>query len=80
MYIFWTILGVLFLFLDSRKKSILNLTLASTFLFCAIIAYKFPQNHFYQLICALCFGGIFYTMITTSIKREEENNKKEKNL
>ncbi|MBQ8635475.1 NfeD family protein [bacterium] len=80
MYIFWAILGIIFLYLDLLKKSTIKLTLASTFLFCAIIAYKFPQNHFYQAICLLCFGGIFYTMISISFTKEAENKNKEEKL
>ena len=80
MVIFWTTLGIIFLYLDLIKKSTLKLTFASTFLFCAIIAHKYPQSYFYQAICFICFGGIFYTMINTSLKKEKQDKAKEKNL
>ena len=80
MYIFWAILGIIFLYFDLVKKSSITLTCASTFLFCAIIAYKFPQNYLYQSVCLLCFSGLFYLLITKSFKREQQNKSKEENL
>ena len=80
MYIFWTILGIIFLYLDLIKKSALKLTCAATFLFCAIIAYKFPQNYIYQTLCLFCFGGFLHLLITKSLKKEEENQLKTKKL
>ena len=80
MYIFWTILGIIFLYLDLIKKSAIKLTCASTFLFCAIIAYKFPQNYLYQGVCLLSFSGLFYLLITKSLKKDQENFTKTKNL
>ena len=80
MYIIFTILGIIFLYLDLIKKNTIKLTLAATFLFCAIISYKFPQNYFYQIICFLCFGAIFYSLIKTTLKKEQKDYLKEKNL
>jgi len=74
------IMGIIFLYLDLKKKSTLKLSLASTFLFCAIIAYKFPQNNFYQFICFLSFGALFYLMIKTVFKKEQNDVKKIKTL
>ncbi len=80
MYIFWTILGIIFLYLDLIKKNPTKLICASTCLFCAITAYKFPQNHLYQIICFFGFGSLFYLLITKSLKKEQENKAKEKKL
>lgn len=80
MYIFYAILGIIFLFLELKKKSILKLSLASAFLFCAIIAYKFSQNIYYQTICLLSFASLFYMMIKMTLRKEQLNIKKEKAL
>jgi membrane protein implicated in regulation of membrane protease activity len=80
MYIFWAILGIIFLYLDYKKTSILKLTIASTALFCTIITYKFSNNYLYQTICPFCFFGLFYLLISKSLKREAQNKSKEKQL
>ncbi len=80
MHIIWTIFGIIFLFLDYKKTSVLKLTLASTFLFCAIIAYKFPNNYLYQIICLMCSSVIFYSLINTSLNKEKIDKLKEENL
>jgi membrane protein implicated in regulation of membrane protease activity len=79
VYIFWAILGILFLFLEFLKSNIYKLTLASTFLFCAIIAYKFPKDILYQVISLFSFGFLFYMLIKKSFQQEQkyiQNNKK----
>lgn len=80
MYIFWTILAVVFLYLDLIKKNTIKLTLATTFLFCAIIAYKFPQNYLYQIFSLFAFGGLFYTLISRTLKKEQKDKLKEKTI
>ena len=80
MYIFWAILGIIFLYIDLKKKNTITLTCASVSLFCAIIAYKFPQNYLYQVICLFGFSGLFYLLITKSFKKEKENKEKTKKL
>lgn len=80
MYIFYAILGIIFLFLDLKKRSILKLSLACAFLFCSIIAYKFSQNIYYQMICLLSFASLFHLMIKTTLKKEQQHIKKEKSL
>lgn len=80
MYIFWAILGILFLCLDFFKTSVIKLTLATTFLFCSIIAFKFPQNYLYQLFSLISFGMLFNYLIKTTIKKEQYDIKKEKSL
>ena len=80
MYIFWAILGIIFLFLDYKKTSTLKLTIASSALFCATITYKFPHDYLYQAICPICFGGLFYLLISKSLKREAQNKIKEEKL
>lgn len=80
MHFFWAILGILFLYLEFLKSSIYRLTLASTFLFCAIIAYKFPNDFLYQIISLLSFGFLFHILIKKSLKQEQKYIKKNKAL
>ena len=80
MYIFWAILGIFFLYLDFRKTSLIKLTLATTFLFCSIISFKFPNNLLYQLFSLPSFGMLFYFLIKTTLKKEQKDIEKQKNL
>ena len=80
MYIFWAVLGILFLSLDFAKTSIIKLTLASTFLFCSIISFKFPNNYLYQIYSLLSFGMLFYFLIKMTFKKEQKDVKKAKAL
>lgn len=80
MYIFWAILGIFFLYLDLIKKSMIRLVLATTFLFCSIIAYKFPNNFLYQIYALFAFGGLFYALIKSCFNKEFDDIKKEKSL
>ena len=80
MYILWAILSIVFLYLDFRKTSVIKLTLASTFLFCSIIAFKFPQNYLYQIFAPISFGMLFYYLIKTTLKKEQKDIKKENSL
>jgi len=78
--IFSGILGIVFLCLDVAKTSVIRLTFASTFLFCAIISYKFPQNALYQVYSLFAFGGLFYVLISRTLKKEKKDIQKEKQL
>ena len=80
MYIFWAVLGIVFLYLDFKKTSVFKLTLAATFLFCSIVAYKFPQNYTYQAFSLPSFGMLCYYLIKTITKKEQKDIKKEKDL
>jgi len=80
VYIFWAILGIIFLFLEFLKSNIYKLTLASTFLFCSIIAYKFPKDYLYQTISLLCFSSLFYLLFKKSFKQEQNYIQKNKKL
>lgn len=80
MYIFWAILGIVFLYLDFKKTSLIKLTLASTFLFCAIISFKFPENFLYQAFSLPSFGMFFYFVIKMTLKKEKKDIEKQKNL
>ena len=80
MYIIFAAIGMLFLYLETKKTSVLKLALASTFLFCSIIAYKFPQNYLYQLFSIASFSMLFTFLIKISIKKDKEDNKKIKAL
>ena len=80
MYIICAIFGILFLFLDFKKTSIIKLTLAMTFLFCAIIVYKFPQNYTLQALSFPFFGILSNTMIRMILSKEEKEIQKNKKL
>jgi len=80
MYIFWTIMGVTFLYLDFIKKSVIKLSLAMTFLFCAVVAHKFPNNYLYQIYSLFAFGGLFYVLVSRTLKKELKDYQKEKKL
>ena len=80
MYIFWAILGIVFLYLDFKKTSLIKLTLASTFLFCSIISFKFPNNYLYQAFSLPSFGMLFYFLIKMTLKKEKKDIEKQKNL
>ena len=80
MYIIWATIGIFFLYLDFKKTSLIKLTLASTFLFCSIISFKFPENILYQVFSLPSFGMLFYFLIKTTLKKEKKDIEKQKNL
>ena len=55
MYIVWALLGIILILWDMYQKNSCKLILACTFLFCAIIAYKYPNNWIYQLTALVIF-------------------------
>lgn len=80
MYIIWTILGILFLAWEMKKTSPIKLSLASSSMFCAIFAYKMPENIYYQPLFFLGFFLIFTLLIKTVLKKEQNEFLKEKKL
>ena len=80
MYVIWAILGIVFLYLDFKKTSTIKLTLAATFLFCSIIAFKFEQNYLYQAFSLPSFGMLFYFLIKSTLRKEQKDVQKEKDL
>ncbi|MBR5303532.1 MAG: NfeD family protein [Candidatus Gastranaerophilales bacterium] len=80
MYVIWAILGIVFLYLDFKKTSTIKLTLAATFLFCSIIAFKFEQNYLYQAFSLPSFGMLFYFLIKSTLRKEQKDAQKEKDL
>lgn len=80
MHIFWAILGITFLFLEFLKTHILKLTFACSFMFCSIIAYKFPKDYLYQAISLFSFSALFYILIKKSLKKEQLDIRKNKTL
>lgn len=80
MYIFWAIAGIVFLYLDLVKTNAYKLTFASASLFCAVIAFKFPQNYLYQVYSFAVFSMLFYFLIKTTLKKEQKDFQKEKTL
>ncbi len=80
MYIFWTIAGIVLLILEFSRTNILKLTFASSFLFCAVVAYKFPKNYTAQILSLLFFSAIFYFLIKIVLKKEKKDKMKLLNL
>lgn len=73
MYIFWTILGIIFLILDLIKANVIKLTFSQSLLFCAIAAYKFPKNYFFQFSCLIVLSGVFYVFNKIIFKKERKD-------
>lgn len=80
MYLLWTFLGIIFLGLDLYKKHELNLILACSCLFCAILGYKFPKNYSWQLIGFALFFFSFGLLIKVILKKEKYDIVKNKSL
>ncbi len=80
MYIIWTISGILFLVWEMKKTSPIKLSLASSCMFCAIFAYKMPENAVYQPIVFLGLFLLFSLLIKTIFKKERKEIAKEKML
>ena len=79
MHIIWAILGLVFLYLDLKKTSILKLTCAASFMFCAIVSYKLA-NPIYQFISLPIFLLVFYALIKIIKNKEISDIKKELEL
>lgn len=80
MYILFTILGIIFLMLDLARTSTLKLTLSTSFLFAAVVAYKFPSNYLAQGVSFVAFTMGFYCLIKLILKKEKNDIKKLSNL
>ncbi len=80
MYIIWTISGILFLVWEMKKTNPIKLSLASSCMFCAIFAYKMPENAVYQPIVFLGLFLLFSLLIKTIFKKERKEIAKEKML
>ena len=80
MYIIWTIFGILFLVWDLKKTNPYKLVCASSCMFCAIYAYKMPQDLIFQPIVFLGLFLVFMILIKTIFKKELKENLKEKKL
>lgn len=80
MHIIWTILGIILLAFELAKSNIYKLTLASSCLFCAIVAYKAPSNYVAQIGCFVVFSIVFYILINIVLKREQKELNKLKNI
>lgn len=75
MYIYWTILGIFFLFLDFNKTNTWKLACSVSCLFCAIINYKYDQN----LINIFLYFGAFFYLFNFLIGKIMKKEKKEIN-
>lgn len=76
MYIFCTILGLLFLSWDLKKSNKFKLIFASSFLFSAIVAYKFPENYLYLASSLFIFSFLSYILINMILKKEKKDQEK----
>jgi len=76
MYIVWAFLGIILILWDLYQKNCYKLIFASSFLFCAIIAYKFPDNILYQAIALIVFGAVSNILIKRILKNENLELKK----
>ena len=75
--------AIVFLFLDLTKRNKHFLIAASVFMFCAVVAYKFPNNFLYQFYGFLFFYGVFSFLIQGIAKKEKKDflkSQKQKNI
>ena len=75
MYI-WVFLGIILILWDMYKKNSYKLIFATSFLFCAIIAYKYPGNFLYQFAGLVVFSIISNFLIKKILKNEKSEYKK----
>lgn len=76
LYILWALLGVSLIFWDLYRKNSYKLIFASSFLFCAIIAYKYPAKFLYQMVgLVICFI-LSYVLIKKILNNEIAEYKK----
>lgn len=80
MYLLFTILGIIFLAWDLVNKNTNKLVFATTFLFCAVVAFKFPDNYFYQISSFFMFGILSFILINSILKKEQLDYKKQAKL
>lgn len=80
MHLTWALIGFIFVFLDLKKTSVLKLTLASSFIFNSIVAYKTPQEYPLHVLTFLGFNIVFYFLIKSILKREKKDIQKIKSL
>jgi len=71
MYIIWAIIGTLLILWDMYKRNTCKLAFACSFLFNAIIAYKFPEKPLYQGIGLIVFSIIAFILIKKILKNEK---------
>lgn len=76
MYLFWAIIGFIFILLDLKKTNIFKLTFANSFMFSAIVAFKKPQEYSIQILSFIAFSVIFYLLIKAILKKEQKDIKK----
>ena len=80
MYIVYALVGISLILWDISKKNVYKLIFASSFLFCAVIAYKFPNNYIYQSTGFIIFGIISCITIKKILKNETVELRKRNNL
>ena len=76
MHIFWTILGIIFLYLDKLKARTYKLALCASCLFCGILAYKFPKEPEFQIYGFFGFFVVFFALMKLSLNKEKKDNQK----
>ncbi len=80
MYIFFAIVAFVFLGLDFKKPAQSKLVFASSFMFLAITAYKFPHDYLIQATSFFAFLGIFYLLIKQVFKNGKIEKEKLKSF
>ena len=76
LYILWALIGIALILWDLYQKNCYKLILASSFLFCAIIAYKYPVNFSYQTVGFIVSFILSYGLIKKILNNEIVEYKK----
>lgn len=66
----WAIFGFIFLFLELAAPSMFFLPLGGAAFFSAIVAFKFPDNHWAQAIAFAVFAVIFFLATRPFMKKK----------
>ncbi len=80
MHIIWAIVGIFFILLDFKKPSKIKLSMSQGSLFCAIYAYKFPHDIYFQPLVFILLVFVSYFFITHIYKNEQKDNLKKDGL
>ena len=79
-YIFWLVLGIIFLVVERKFSNIYNLSLACAFLFNCAVAYKNPDNLLLQGLSFLGLLFLCYFLIQGAFEKEKDDIRKEEKL
>ena len=79
-YIFWLVLGIIFLIVERKFSNTYNLVLACAFLFNCAVAYKNPDNLLLQGLSFLGLLFLCYFLIQGAFEKEKDDIRKEEKL